>query len=286
MRHRQRHNQNPKNNSKITRIFSQQNKKIFIFAPKHKTGNMKKIFYGLAIIAMALGLVGMITDGFISSAIGLVAICAGAVLMLLTFIIGKMMDKNVQDGFDKGIDMSIEMKVNHAISNARQNSFKAQSEIRRLSAWCNNAIFDTFHAEYEKAGQYYEKDKLMESYGDIKEKYSGKVSFETIDKCDNIVNDYKLKIDGYKERLQTFEKQEKEYIELKAKLKEAKQNEKRLARLEQHNEKLDTAAITEGHSIVAAEDNLETMTMSDIAREVEEKEIYYKQLEELNFKYK
>ncbi len=247
---------------------------------------MKKIFYGLGIIAMIMGTIGMVTDGFISSALGLIALGGGLGLMLLTFIVGKLMDKNIQDGFDKGTDMSLEMKVNHAISNARQNSFKAQSEIRRLSAWCNNAIFDTFHAEYEKAGTFYEKDKLMENYGQIKEQYATQVSFETLDKCDSIVNDYQLKIDGYKERLSTFEKQEKEYTELKAKLKAAKQNEKRLARLNSHQEKLDNAAITEGHSIVAAEDNLETMTMSDIAREVEEKEIYYKQLEELNFKYK
>jgi len=247
---------------------------------------MKKIFYGLGIIAMILGIIGMVVDGFISSALGLIALLGGAGLMLLTFIVGKIADKNVQDGFDQGNDMSIEMKVNHAISSARQNSFKAQSEIRRLSSYCNTAIFDTFHLEYEKVGARYDKDKLMENYDEIKEKYAQNLSFETSDKCDSIVNDYKLKIDGYKERISTFEKQEKEYTELKAKLKEAKQQEKRMARLEAHQQKLDNAAITEGHSIVAAEDNLETMTMSDIAREVEEKELYYKQLEELNYKYK
>ena len=249
---------------------------------------MKKIFYGIGAISMIGGLAGLICDGIVSSAIGLCALAGGAAVIAATFVISKLMDKGIQDGFDQGnsSDLSIEMKVNHAISTARRNSFKAQSEIRRLSAWCNNAIFDTFHAEYEKAGAYYEKDKLTASFGEIKEKYSHNLSFEAIDKCESIVNDYQLKIDGYKERLSAFEKQEKEYTELKGKLQAAKQKEKILARLGAHDQKLDSAAITEGHSIVAASDSLESMTMEDIAREVEEKEIYYKQLEELNYKYK
>lgn len=237
---------------------------------------------------MVAGAIGLSVDGIMSSLIGFVALGGGLALMLITFIVGKIMDKNVQENFDQGSDnnLSLEMKVNHAISSARQNNFKAQSEIRRLTAWCNDAIFSTFHQEYEKEGVFYEKDKLMDKFGEIKEKYSNKMSFETIDKCEHIVKDYQLKIDGYKERLEAFEKQEKEYTELKGKLQAAKQREKKLAKLDSHSKKLESASEKEGENIIASTGEMQQLSMGDIAREVEEKELYYKQLEELNFKYK
>jgi L-lactate utilization protein LutC len=198
------------------------------------------------------------------------------------------MDKHIQDNFDKGDsdNMSLEMKVNHAISSSRQNKFKAQSEIRRLTAWCNDAIFSTYHTEYEKVGASYSKENLLDNYSEIQNKYASALSFETSDKCDQIVKDYKQKIDGYKERIDVFEKQELEYTELKAKLKAIKEQEKRNNKLDSHKNKLENAAITEGESIVASEGDIARLSEGDIAREVAEKEIYYKQLEELNFKYK
>ena len=218
---------------------------------------------------------------------GMLTAVSGGVLILLTFVIGKMMDKNIQDGFDQGNspDLSLEMKVNHAISSSRQNKFKAQSEIRRLTAWCNDAIFSTYHEQYEKVGVTYDKDKLLENFGEIKEKYAAGLSFETTDKCEHIVNDYKSKIDGYTERIAVFDKQQEEYSELKAKLQALKQQEKRMKKLEMHQGKLEQASQTEGLSIVETETEFRQLSEGDIAREVAEKEAYYKSLEELKFKY-
>jgi hypothetical protein len=220
--------------------------------------------------------------------LGLLTSGGGLVLILLTFIIGKMMDKNIQDGFDKGNspDMSLEMKVNHAIATARQNKFKAQSEIRRLTAWCNDAIFSTFHEQYEKVGVSYDKEKLLDNFGEIKEKYASALSFETLDKCEHIVGDYKTKIDGYKERINIFDKQQEEYSEYKAKLQELKQQERRMKKLDAHQGKLEDASMKEGLSIVETEVEHRQLSEGDLAREIAEKEAYYKSLEELNFKYK
>lgn len=251
---------------------------------------MKKIFYTIGLVAMIIGGVMMFKDenGFFASLIGLAIAGGGLGLVLLTFIASKIRDNNTQDNFDGGSDsdLSLEMKVNHAISSARQNSFKSQSEIRRLTAWCNDAIFSTFHQEYEKEGNFYEKEKLMEKFDEIKDKYASKISFETLDKCENIVKDYQLKIDGYKERLAAFEKQEKEYTVLKGKLQQAKQQMKRMAKLDSHKEKIENASDKESLSILESTGEMQQLTVGDIAKEVAEKELYYKQLEELNFKYK
>jgi hypothetical protein len=246
---------------------------------------MKKILYILGVIALVGGLIGSFAGHWF---LGLLTSGGGLVLILLTFIIGKMMDKNIQDGFDKGNspDMSLEMKVNHAIATARQNKFKAQSEIRRLTSWCNDAIFSTFHEQYEKVGVSYDKEKLLDNFGEIKEKYASALSFETLDKCEHIVGDYKTKIDGYKERINIFDKQQEEYTDYKAKLQELKQQERRMKKLDAHQGKLEDASMKEGLSIVETEVEHRQLSEGDLAREIAEKEAYYKSLEELNFKYK
>lgn len=246
---------------------------------------MKKLLYIVGVIALLGGLISFLFSSHWF--MGMLVAGGALVLILLTFIIGKMMDKNIQDGFDKGSnpDMSLEMKVNHAIATSRQNKFKAQSEIRRLTAWCNDAIFSTFHEQYEKVGVSYDKEKLLDNFGEIKEKYASALSFETMDKCEHIVSDYKTKIDGYKERINIFDKQQEEYAELKAKLQELKQQERRMKKLESHQGKLEDASMKEGLSIVETEGNFRQLSEGDIAREVAEKEAYYKSLEELNFKY-
>ncbi|MCR5456319.1 MAG: hypothetical protein K6F33_15175 [Bacteroidales bacterium] len=245
---------------------------------------MKKVLYILGVILLLGGVISLFSHPFW----GMLTAAGGGVLILLTFIIGKLMDKQIQDGFDQGnsADMSLEMKVNHAIATSRKNKFKAQSEIRRLTAWCNDAIFSTFHEEYEKVGASYNKENLLDQYGEIKEKYASALSFETTDKCDHIVSDYKMKIDGYKERIDIFDKQQEEYAELKAKLQALKQQERRMKKLDSHQGKLEQASETEGLSMVETEGNFRQLSEGDIAREVAEKEAYYKSLEELNFKYK
>ncbi|MCQ2253679.1 MAG: hypothetical protein MJZ61_09530 [Bacteroidales bacterium] len=246
---------------------------------------MRKLMLGLGVGIIICG-VAMLIKGH--TLIGGCLMAGGVLWDLLTLIIGRAMDKHVQESFDQGTgDQSLEMRVNQAISSSRQNKFKAESEIRRLNAWCNDAIFNTYHAEYEKVGSSYNKESLLENFNEIKDKFSGAVSFETADKCERIVNDYKLKIDGYKERIKVFEEKEQEYTELKAKLKAIKQQEKINQKLSGHQKKLESASMTEAISMVEAEDNsVQQLSIGDVAREVAEKEEYFRQLEQLEFKYK
>ena len=244
---------------------------------------MKKILYIASLAAVGLGVFGFITGESFTS---ILLLGGGALLGIGTFVAGKLIDASVEAGFDGGNGMSLEMKINSAISEARQNKFKAESEIRRLTAWSNDAIYSAYSQVFDAKGVMMEREKLLANYSKIKEEYIGQVSFETEDKCDKIIRDYQQKIDGYKQRIEVFEQKQKEYTDLKEKMKAVKQNEKRLQQLDKHHQKIEAADKTEMASIAAGEYDLSNLTMSDLEQEVAQREEYFKQLEQLDYKYK
>ncbi|MBR4265092.1 MAG: hypothetical protein IKQ46_03460 [Bacteroidales bacterium] len=247
---------------------------------------MKKIFYSIGILLAVIGLfVFLFKSGLIGAVLGIL----GFVTVIATLFVTKLIDAGNQTGFDGGSDgkLSLEMKINQAISGARQNKFKAQSEIRRLTAWSNDAIFNTYHAEYEKVpANSYKKDELLEKYDEIRDNYGASLSFETMEKCDGIVRDYKQKIDGYKSRIEVFDKQEQEYVVLKEKIKAVKQHEKLMKKLDAHQNKLESASDKEAMSIVAGDPEMAQLSMGDIEKEVAEKEEYFRQLDKINYELK
>lgn len=246
---------------------------------------MKKILYGVGAVLAVVGIIvwatGSSFTGFLLGGLGLLTIVA-------TFFGSKLIDAGQQGGFDGGPDgtQSVEMKINQAISAARQNKFKSESEIRRLTAWSNDAIFTTYHAEYEKVNVNYQKDSLLDNYMEIREKYGTNLSFETMEKCDGIVKDYQQKIEGYKQRISVFDKQEEEYKVLKDKIKAVKQHEKLMKKLDSHDAKIESATDKEAQSMVAGDYDLSQLTMGSIAKEVAEKEEYFKQLDQINYQLK
>ena len=231
------------------------------------------------------GLVGYLLG---NSFLGPVISGIGVVSLLVTFFAKSLIDagKNPDIPSMPEGNKSIEMKINQAISAARQNKFKAESEIRRLTAWSNDAIFTTYKPEFEKVKADYKKDSLLENYDEIREKFSVNLSFETMEKCDSIVKDYEQKINGYKERIEVFEKQEQEYIVLKDKMKALKQHEKMMNKLESHSQKLEAATDKESQSIVAGDYDFSQLTMTSIEQEVAEKELYFKELDKINYELK
>ena len=244
---------------------------------------MKKILYILSLAVVGFGAFGFITGGGLTS---LLLLGGGALLGIGTFVSGKLIDASVEAGFDGGNAMSVEMKINNAISEARQNKFKAESEIRRLTAWSNDAIYSAYSQVFDAKGVMMEREKLLDNYNKIKEEYVGQIPFETEDKCDQIVKDYQSKIEGYKQRIGIFEKKQQEYTELKEKMKQVKQNEKRMRQLEKHQQKIEAADKKEIDSIAAGEYDLSGLTMGDLEQEVAQREEYFKQLEQLNYQYK
>lgn len=249
---------------------------------------MSKIFYILGGVTAATGVV-MAVSG--STFLGAVICAAGLAVCGVTLFATKLIEAGKNGGgeipsvSDSG-NRSVEMKINQAISGARQNKFKAESEIRRLTAWSNDAIFVAYHPEFEKVKANYRKEELLENYGEIREKYGAGLSFEAMEKCDGIVKDYSQKISGYKERMKVFDAQEKEYIVLKDKMKALRQHEKMMNKLEGHTQKLETASGNEAASIVAGDYDMSQLTMESLEKEVSEKELYFKELEKINLELK
>ncbi len=245
---------------------------------------MAKIFYALGGLMVGGGIAAYVLG---SHFLGAVISALGVVTLIVTFFV-----KNLVEAGGNPIpsvpesNKSVEMKINQAISSARQNKFKAESEIRRLTAWSNDAIFTTYQPEFEKVSANYNKEELLDNYSEIREKFGADLSFETMEKCDGIVKDYSQKISGYKSRIGLFEKQEEEYIALKEKIKAVKQHEKMMNKLQAHDQKIENATDKESLSIVAGDDDINQLTLSSIEKEVAEKEEYFKQLDQINYQLK
>ena len=240
---------------------------------------MKKLLYILSLTMVGGGIIASMLG---HSFIGLLSAGCGVALAIITFVSGKLIDASQQTTFDKGSE-SLEMKINNQISESRRNKFKAESEIRRLTSWSNDAIFTAYSEAAQKEGILLEKDKLFDNYDSICEQLGAKIEFEAEDKCDNIVKEYKTKIDGYKERIEVFDKKQDEYMKLKEKIKAVKQKEKMMKKLEGHDNHIEQADERELNSITAGEYDLSQLTMGDLEQEVFEREEYYKQLEETKF---
>ncbi|MCQ2974892.1 MAG: hypothetical protein MJ211_08785 [Bacteroidales bacterium] len=237
---------------------------------------MKKILYLLSLVLIGGGVIASVIGAPVA---GIFGIASGAVLSIATFLSGKLIDASNQATFDNG-NLSLEMKINNQISESRKNKFKAESEIRRLTAWSNDAIFTAYSTVAQQEGELLQRENLLDNYETIKNKYVGKIDFSAETKCDNLVSNYKTKIDGYKERIEIFDKKQQEYTILKEKIKAVKQKEKIMQRLENHNNKLEQADQNELQSMAAGEYDLSQLTMGDVEKEVFEKEEYFRQLEQ------
>ena len=240
---------------------------------------MKKVLYVVSLALVGIGVIGAIAG---HSFLGFLSAGCGATLALCTFLGGKLIESSQQSTFDKGGE-SLEMKINNQISEANRNKFKAESEIRRLTSWSNDAIFSAYSAVAQKEGVLLDRETLCDNYDQIHEKYGAQLEFEAEDKCDTIVKDYKAKIEGYKERIGVFEKKHEEYIKLKEKIRAVKQKEKMMKKLEGHNAHMEQANERELSSMTAGEYDLSQLSMGDLEKEVLEREEYYKQLEEQKF---
>ncbi|MBQ9212427.1 MAG: hypothetical protein IJ150_00585, partial [Bacteroidales bacterium] len=121
---------------------------------------MAKIFYALGGLMVGGGIAAYVLG---SHFLGAVISALGVVTLIVTFFV-----KNLVEAGGNPIpsvpesNKSVEMKINQAISSARQNKFKAESEIRRLTAWSNDAIFTTYC--FIKSTNVYYTPKIVYNY--------------------------------------------------------------------------------------------------------------------------
>ena len=79
---------------------------------------MKKLLYIVGVLALVGGLIGLFVGHWF---LGMLVAGSGCLLMLLTFIIGKMMDKNIQDGFDQGGEPDDKRALRDAIERLQEH---------------------------------------------------------------------------------------------------------------------------------------------------------------------
>ncbi len=211
-----------------------------------------------------------------------IAVVAIVLVIVLAVVISKKLigaSKNATQEDDGA--RSLESKIRNSLSKARQQKFKADSNVKRLTGWANDAI-QTTYSDLFPEGMPYGKDELVVNYNELKTKHGEKISYEQMDKCDQIVVGYQNQIEAEESKIKTFNKIQKEYEELKDKVLETKAKERKQGKLDKHAKRLqsadddisaDAAAIEEGYKL------------EDLTKEVELKEEYINQLEKLSYEY-
>jgi len=234
---------------------------------------MKKVVLivgGIFIIfGLLLLIVGFTFFGIIGGALGVIILISAALI-------------NASKSETEGQEFEIESQLRKSISKARQDKFKSESNINKLTQWAEDTIMNTFTADLFPEGQPFTRSEVLEKWSEIKESHADKVSYEVLDKCNDVVKGYMNQIELEKSKIKAFEKLQTEYEGLKEKVRVAKQNSKKSQRIDKQNKKLQN--MQEDVSGMASAIELE-YNMDDLSKEVELKQEYFKQLEQLQYQY-
>ena len=176
---------------------------------------------------------------------------------------------------------ALESKIRNSLSKARQQKFKADSTVKRLTGWANDAITTTYSDLFPE-GMPYSKNELIVNYSELKTKHGEKISYEQMDKCDQIVTGYQNQIEAEKAKIVTFDKIQTEYEVLKDKVRDARAKERKQGKLDKHTERLQTAKDDISADANAIEQGYK---LEDLTQEVALKEEYIDQLEKLTYEY-
>jgi Ca2+/Na+ antiporter len=179
----------------------------------------------------------------------------------------------------KSSSTDLENQVREALSKIRQQKFKAENKINRLTEWTNDAISTTYGNLF---GDKYFKTELIDKYDEIKNLYANEIPQAQVEKTDIIVNGYLNHIEAEKAKIETLDKLQKEHEDLKQKIKESKNIQKTGQKLDKHIDRL-----KETDKDLGAEETIikSTYSLEDLKSEVELKQEYIKQLESLSLKY-
>jgi len=231
---------------------------------------------GMLIIASILIVIAVVVF-FITKPLFAIVIGAIGLIVLFGAALIRTSQAVPQDG-----DQELESQIRKSISKARQDKFKSESTIQKLTQWAQDTIMNTLTPDLFPGGLPFQRIEVLEKWSEIKEKHGNKVSFEILDKCNDVVSGYLNQIELEKSKIKVFDKLQTEYEGLKEKIAISKQNSKKSERIDKQNNKLQ--AIQNDDSSMASAINLE-YKMEDLNKEVELKQEYYKQLEQLQYQY-
>lgn len=180
-------------------------------------------------------------------------------------------------------EISLEERINIALQKAKQDKREAEKEIRDIEEWAATAIIDAYADFFPNSNlTYYRKqyaETALQEYDNIKEKYSGKLDAEMVEKCDNIVKAYLNQINLRESKLKLFSKIESEYKKTKGKLIIANEKGEQTDRMKAHTDRL--KSLDENSTETLSEALTDNYELDDIKDDIALKEEYFNQLEKL-----
>lgn len=204
-----------------------------------------------------------------------ILVIGGLLIVLFIFLLARSSKKTKGEGGTS----DLEGQVRSALSSIRQQKFKSDAKIKRLQEWANDAIDTTYGNLF---GDKFFRTTLYEQYDEIKMQFSTKVPAAQVEKTDQIVASCINHMLTEKSKIETLDKLQKEHEALRQKLKESKMQQRQSKRLDKHVNRLNTSSDDlSGEETIAKAD----YTLDDLKQEVELKQEYVKQLEELSLKY-
>ena len=212
--------------------------------------------------------------------VGIIAFIVIAVVIVVIVLIAiKLISASKSATTD---EQDISGKVRNSLSKVRQQKFKAENKILRLKQWSNDIIGTTYKDLFPESDLPYAKEELTTNYEELKKTYSEKLPYEQAEKCDSIVNGYINQIDAEEQKIKAFAKLQTEYEVLKDKMLAVKQRQRKQKKMDKHTQRLQNAQDDISGEAKVIEHGY---TLEDLTNEVEQKEEYVNQLEQLSYQY-
>ncbi len=235
--------------------------KLLIFGILAIAGGIIVYFFlkQLIILAIVLGIVGFI-------------------LAIIALLIKGAKEITKQEEPPQDIDS----QIRRAITKARQDKYKSETNIQKLTQWAQDTVMNTFTPDLFPNGVPFKNIEALEKWELIKGEYGNKLSYEVLDKCSDLMQGFIKQIELEKSKIKIFDKLQTEYEDLKSKMNKIKTDERKSKQIERQNDRLRT--VQNDDSAVGNAIYLE-YNMEDLNKEVALKEEYQKQLEQLQYQY-
>lgn len=183
-------------------------------------------------------------------------------------------------------DNSLEIRINDAMKKCETDKQEALRDITKLQGWAAEAIMDTYVDFFPNAHLSFYRDKYktdaLQKYDIIKQEHAPKMDKDTVARCDKIVQGYLNHIKMLESKIELFDQLYNEHKQTKQKLESYKHQAAKQDKLDVHSKRLNEMNDDVDSLADAYSGNYELQELQD---EVELKEEYFKQMEQLSKQY-
>lgn len=195
------------------------------------------------------------------------------VIIVIAFFLVKSSKKT------KGSSSDYENQIRENLSRIRKQIFKAESNIQRALSSLDLLIGNKYGKMLE---QKYSANEFLLNYETVKNCLEQKLENQEFQKFEKVVLGYKSVVEIEQEKIGLLKKTQEEYSGLQKRLKELKSKENDMKRLDKNLQKIEQSQFE-----TTAEQTLiyTNYTLDDLKNELELKNEYLKQLEDLKVNY-